>query len=240
MIENIDNIQHINHNKHNVLSRNEFNICQRNRFQFFIDTELMKYRIEFILNCLGSIKYEDWSQAKSLDDFALHAQISDTLFLLTQDGYHGFPIGVLSYEQNEILLNNGSNISVIQMQRDFKNKKIPTGIALDFNGIETLIDKNGIHEQFDPITQQIAKIKNIETLNIQGFLASQYILLDFDTPWLLPAYVLNNLYIRTEKRIIHVQDLHKYHDSSYKNGDFMNKSYTSLSPKRSTSCLEGS
>ena len=178
---NIDNIQHITNNRHNVLSRNEYNICQRSRSQFFVDTELMKYKIEFIMNCVGCIKYEDWSKAKSLNQFAPHAQIADTLFLLTQDGYYGFPIGVSPYEQEEILLNNGSNVSVRQMQQDFKNNQISTGIALDFNGIETLIDKNGIHEQFDPIIQQLAKVTNIKTLNIQGFLAGQYILLDFNS-----------------------------------------------------------
>ena len=226
--DNINNINLINNNRHNILTRNEFNICQRNRSQFFIDTSLMKYRIEFIINCVGSIKYEDWSQAQSLDDFAAHAQIADTLFLLTQDGYYGFPIGVSPYEDEEILLNNGSNVSVKQMQEDYKNRKIPTGIALDFNGIETLIDKNGIHEQYDPITQQLAKITNIKSLNIQGFLAGQYILLDFNTPWLLPIYVLNNLYVRTQRRIVHVQDLQMYHDSFYKNDEFINKNYIQM------------
>ena len=208
--------------------KNEFNICQRNRNQLFVDLTLMKYRIEFIINCAGSIKYEDWSQAKSLDQFAPHVQIADTLFLLTQDGYHGFPIVVSPYENEDILLNNGNNISLRQMQQDYKNKKIPTGIALDFNGIETLINKTGLHEQFDPITQQLAKLSNIKSLNMQGFLAGQYVLLDFNSSWLLLIYVLNNLYIRTQRRIVHVQDLQMYHDSFYQNGEFINKNYIQL------------
>ena len=225
---NIENVNHINSNRHNVLSRIEFNICMRSRSQFFIDKELMKYRIEFIINCVGCIKYDKWSKANSLEEFAPHAQISDTLFLLSQDEYYGFPIGVTPFEREEILLNNGTNVSVRQMQQDFANGKIKTSITLDFNGIETLINKNGLHKQFDPITQQLAKVKNIESLNIQGFLAGNYVLLDFNSKWLLPVYILNNLYVRTQRRIVHVQDLRMYHDSFYKNGEFVNKEFIQM------------
>ena len=93
------------------------------------------------------------------------------------------------------------------MQQDYRNNKINTWIALDFNGAERLITKYSIHDQFRSMTQQIAKVGNCNNISIQGFLAGQYVLLDFDTDWLLPVYILNDLYVRTERRIVHVKDL---------------------------------
>ena len=98
-------------------------------------------------------------------------------------------------------MNNGNYISIVQLQQEFKNKNIPIGIALDFNGPEILCDKNGHHEQFNQITQQMAKVENINKYNIQKQLAGQ-------SEWLLPVYILNDIYVRSQKRIIHVEDLY--------------------------------
>ena len=220
--KDINQINHIINDRHNTLSRQEFKSLRRNLSQIFIDTDLMKYRIEFILNCIGIIKHSDWINAGLLQHFASEAKSADTLFLLTDD-YHGFPIGVAPGEENPILMNNGTYVSLKQLQQDFKNNKIQTSIALDFNGIETLIDNYNIHDQFKSFTQKMAKVGKCDNIIIQGFLTGQYVLLDFETGWLLPVYILNDQYVRTETRIVNVKDLDKCYYQFYDQGEFISK-----------------
>ena len=48
-------IDQIMNDRHNTISRQEYQLLQTNLKQLFVDTNLMKYRIEFILNCVGVI-----------------------------------------------------------------------------------------------------------------------------------------------------------------------------------------
>ena len=57
---NIKNMNHISKNRHNVLSNQEFNILHRDLKHLFIDPDLMKYKIEFISNCVALVPFDTW------------------------------------------------------------------------------------------------------------------------------------------------------------------------------------
>ena len=72
---------------------------------------------------------------------------------------------------------------------------------------------------------QISKIdfNSISKSFIHDYLAGQYILLDFDTDWLLPVYILNDKFVRAQSSIIHIHDLQNYVQTELHNGDFILK-----------------
>ena len=222
---------HIKNNRHNSLTKQEYDQLQPLSRNLFIDKKLMKYRIEFIYNCVGIVPYETWTTAKSITDMDPKANDGHTLFLLTQDGFNGFPIGIDTKSANCILLNDGNYYTIPQVVNRFNNKQIDLGITLDFNGTEDLVKNGGeLHNQFLSVTQQMAKIeaKNIKNLFVHDYLAGHYVLIDYGTDWFLPIYVLNDEYVRAQSHIIHVRDLIKYLHTHYERGDFVLKIQVTL------------
>ena len=223
-------IQHVTKNRHNTISKQEYDEIRRVTKQIFIDAKLMKYRIEFIQNCVGCVSYKMWSKAKKLNKIAPAVKASDTLFLLTPDGLNGFPVGLSPNDEDCFLLDNGTYMSLPNLQKAYKENQIDIGIALDFNGIEQLVNGDGIHPQFQQYSQQVARIDglNLQKIQIQGFLAGQFILLDFGTDYLLPVYILNNFYVRSQSMVVHIQDLAKFYSIALDQGDFIKKSNIKL------------
>ena len=101
---------------------------------------------------------------------------------------------------------------------------------MDFNGNERLLDGDEWHGQFDDMTQQIAKIdfKSLQKSFIHDYLTGQYILLDFNSEWLLPVYELNDKFVRAQSSIIHIHDLQNYVQTELFNGDFISKNSIQL------------
>ena len=53
-----DSINHIANNRHNVLFTNQkINIFQRDLKHLFVNVDLMKYKIEFIINCVALVPW---------------------------------------------------------------------------------------------------------------------------------------------------------------------------------------
>ena len=121
-------------------------------------------------------------------------------------------------------------MSFNELRNEYAKNGIPTGITLDFNGNERLLDGDDWHVQFDYMTQQISKIdfRNISKSFIHDYLAGQYILLGFECEWLLPVYILNNKFIRAQSSIIHIHDLQNYVQTELHNGDFILKNSIQL------------
>ena len=158
-----------------------------------------------------------------MDDIDPQITSEQTLFFLCDNTYDGFPVGCNKGVEDCILLDSGENVSFQRLKQLFNEKKISSGITLDFNSNERLLNGIECHSQFDYMTQQMAKI-NFQTLKqtyILDYLAGQYILLDFGNEWLLPIYVLNDKYIRAQSHIIHIHDLQNYVQMELENGDFI-------------------
>ena len=237
--DNINTINHISNNRHNSLTRNEFTQLQRELSSLFIDKDLMKYKIEFITNCVGLVTYDKWSKAKNFNDIDKNATSDHTLFFQCQNGYDGFPVGIQKAKSSDdskedemdlLLLNNGNYVSFNELRNLSAQNQIQTGITLDFNGNERLLDGDDWHVQYDYMTQQIAKVdfNNLSKSFIYDYLAGQFILLDFDSEWLLPIYVLNDKFIRAQSCIIHIHDLQNFYQTELHSGNFILKNSIQL------------
>ena len=90
----------------------------------------MKYKIEFITNCVGLVPYKVWSKAKNIDDIDKNATSGHTLFFLCTSGYDGFPVGIQKDKQNgdSLLLNNGNYTTFEELTNEFGKNQISTGI----------------------------------------------------------------------------------------------------------------
>ena len=93
-INDFRQINHITKNRHNSLSKQVVDQIQHLTNNLFIDKRLMKYRFEFISNCVGMVPYDVWTNARNIADMDPKARNNHTLFLLSPDGYNGFPVGI--------------------------------------------------------------------------------------------------------------------------------------------------
>ena len=230
----LDKNDSIMNDKHNCITKQQYDLLIPNLRSLFINFQLMKFKIDFILNYHSTIPYRIWSRASKIDQISSSVKDSQTLFLLSPDGLNGFPIGVQPASKQCIILNSGKRQTIAGMQKKFQENKIKLTINLDFNGFEPLYDsqKQELHQQLQPPVQQmvsmdISKLQKVSVF-MQSHMAGQYILLDFGMEHVMPIYVLNDQYFRTPTHIVHILDLPKFVTQYFDNTNAILKSNVSL------------
>ena len=77
----------------------------------------MKYKIEFIINCVTLVPYDTWINVQDIEDIDPNARSRHAFFLLCPNTDDGFPVGINKDEGACILLDNGKSVTLERLKQ---------------------------------------------------------------------------------------------------------------------------